>query len=337
RLGKGGRLRTDLGGVYFNVIFILATVGAYFATGFEPLLLIIPLQHIEIAHQFLPFLRLDGYYIVSDLTGVPDMFARIKPTLASIFLPWRETPEEVKVLKPWVRVATTIYVLTIVPLLLFFLSLMVINLPRILTTAWDSFFLQWDKLGHETTLHAIVGVIQMLVLALPVAGIIFTFWMLGKKWVSGGWHVTAGRPVARAAFVTVTAALFAGVGWIWTPTAVYRPIQRGERGTVAGGLDQLAAVKTGRPALTPARAKQLNGAPLESKSGKPATPATPTSTVPNKRYGSTTPTTTTDTATTPTTTTDTTTTPTTNTDTTSTTTTTTPTVTTTTTATVPTP
>src|SRR4026208_1155417 len=77
RLGKGGRLRTDLGGVYFNVIFILATLGAYFLTGFEPLLLIIPLEHIEIIHQFLPFLRLDGYYIVSDLTGVPDMFARI--------------------------------------------------------------------------------------------------------------------------------------------------------------------------------------------------------------------------------------------------------------------
>src|SRR5437764_4958224 len=74
RLGKGGRLRTDLGGVYFNVIFILLTAGAYFATGFEPLLILIPLQHLEILHQFLPFIRLDGYYIVSDLAGVPDMF-----------------------------------------------------------------------------------------------------------------------------------------------------------------------------------------------------------------------------------------------------------------------
>jgi putative peptide zinc metalloprotease protein len=46
RLGKGGRLRTDLGGVYFNVISILATAGAYALTGFEPLLLIIPFQHL---------------------------------------------------------------------------------------------------------------------------------------------------------------------------------------------------------------------------------------------------------------------------------------------------
>ena len=35
-------------------------------------------------HQLLPFVRLDGYYILSDLTGVPDLFARIKPTLLGV-------------------------------------------------------------------------------------------------------------------------------------------------------------------------------------------------------------------------------------------------------------
>src|SRR5213079_2464096 len=44
RLGKGGRLRTDLGGVYFNSIFTVATFGVYFVTGWEPLLLVVPLQ-----------------------------------------------------------------------------------------------------------------------------------------------------------------------------------------------------------------------------------------------------------------------------------------------------
>ena len=33
-------------------------------------------------HQLLPFVRMDGYHILSDLVGVPDLFARIKPTLA---------------------------------------------------------------------------------------------------------------------------------------------------------------------------------------------------------------------------------------------------------------
>src|SRR5205823_14769736 len=111
RLGKAGRLRTDLGGVYFNAIFTLATFGAYFGTGWEPLLIVVPLQIMEMLHQFLPFIRLDGYYIVSDLTGVPDMFARIKPTLKSLN-PLDSTPPEVRALKPSVRGAVTFYAVT---------------------------------------------------------------------------------------------------------------------------------------------------------------------------------------------------------------------------------
>ncbi|HEV7640941.1 MAG TPA: hypothetical protein VGO39_08765, partial [Gaiellaceae bacterium] len=170
RLGKGGRLRTDLGGVYFNTIFTLGTFAAYFLTGWEPLLLIVPLQIMEMLHQFLPFIRLDGYYIISDLTGVPDMFARIKPTLRSLS-PRGETPEEVAVLKPWVRVAVTLYVFTVVPLLVFLLGLTLINMPRIVATAWDSLLLQEHKLGHESALASVVTVIQMLVLALPIVGL----------------------------------------------------------------------------------------------------------------------------------------------------------------------
>ena len=54
----------------------------YALTGFEPLLLLVVLQNVAILQQSLPLLRLDGYYIVSDLTGVPDILARIRPVLA---------------------------------------------------------------------------------------------------------------------------------------------------------------------------------------------------------------------------------------------------------------
>src|SRR5204863_370814 len=82
------------------------------------------------------FFRLDGYYIVSDLTGVPDMFARIRPTLASL-LPWKEASDRVTELKNWVRVVVTAYVFTVVPLLLFMFGMMLINAPRIMSTAYD--------------------------------------------------------------------------------------------------------------------------------------------------------------------------------------------------------
>src|SRR5439155_2697333 len=94
RLGKASRLRADTGGMYFNAVFALGATAAYVATGFEPLLLLVVLQNFAIVQQSLPFLRLDGYYIVSDLTGVPDMLSRIRPVLASL-LPWRRADDRV--------------------------------------------------------------------------------------------------------------------------------------------------------------------------------------------------------------------------------------------------
>jgi putative peptide zinc metalloprotease protein len=279
RLGKAGRLRTDLGGVYFNVIFILATGAAYFLTGFEPLLLIIPIQHLEIIHQFLPFIRLDGYYIVSDLTGVPDMFARIKPTLKSL-IPWREPDDRVTELKPWVRGAVTLYVFTVIPILLLMFGLMVMNAPRIFATAWDSFFVQYHKLGHGGALSTTMSAIQMGVLVLPSAGIVASFSRFGRRIGGAAWTRTEGRPAVRGAFVVATAVAAAFIGYIWWPNGDYRPIQPGERGTLQGGINEFANAPTGRPALTKQRARQLHGAPLKSSRKSRSQPAKrpPTST-----------------------------------------------------------
>jgi putative peptide zinc metalloprotease protein len=250
RLGKGGRLRTDLGGVYFNVVFMLAVVGAYFATGYEPLLLVIPFMHLEIIHQFLPFIRLDGYYIVSDLTGVPDMFARIKPTLASL-LPWKETSDRVTELKSWVRIVVTAYVFTVVPLLLFMFGMMLISAPRIMGTAYDSFIAQYHKVGHAfsggSALTGAIGIVQMIILVLPALAIVATFWLFFRRIAGGIWSRTEGNDAARAAFVVATAAAAAALAYIWWPNGNYRAVQPGERGTLAGAVHELGGVVRHRP------------------------------------------------------------------------------------------
>src|SRR3712207_7328876 len=50
-LGKGGRLRTDLGGVYFNALFALAAGALFLVTGFELLVLVVLVQHTIILQQ----------------------------------------------------------------------------------------------------------------------------------------------------------------------------------------------------------------------------------------------------------------------------------------------
>jgi putative peptide zinc metalloprotease protein len=290
RLNKKGRLRTDLGGVYFNAIFILLTAGAYFLTGFEPLLLIIPLQHMEILHQFLPFIRLDGYYIVSDLTGVPDMFMRIKPVLKSL-LPWKETEDSVKELKTWARAAVTVYVLTLIPALAFLLGLTLMNLPRVFGTAYDSFITTTHKLGHAGGASIVVDVIQLIVLLLVPLGLVVTFVQLGRKALVGSWRVTDGRPAARVLLLSGVGAAAAFAGYTWFPSSsVYKPIQPNERGTVGGAVGQVTRIPTGKPAApqqAPPPAPKEQGAPAKGQTTTTST-TTGTSTTSTTAPGATT-------------------------------------------------
>ena len=137
RLSRAGRLRTDLGGVYFNAIFALLVGAAFFATGEEALLLVAAVQHLLIVQQLLPLLRFDGYYVLSDLTGVPDVVSRIGPIFRSL-IPFGRPEPKVAELKPWVRLVVTAYVVTMVPLVLLLLAWLVIGVPRIVATVVDS-------------------------------------------------------------------------------------------------------------------------------------------------------------------------------------------------------
>jgi putative peptide zinc metalloprotease protein len=87
RLDRRGRLRVDLGGVYFNALFALGLIAAYTITESPVLILAIVIVHTEILQQLLPTLRLDGHLILADTIGVPDLFSRIWPVLRNVFRP----------------------------------------------------------------------------------------------------------------------------------------------------------------------------------------------------------------------------------------------------------
>ncbi len=264
RLGRSARLRTDLGGIYFNAIFALAMGAVYAVTGFEAVLLLILIQTFAMLQQLLPLLRLDGYYIISDLTGVPDIFSRIKPVFRSL-KPGGGAEPQVEELKPWVRVVVTAYVLIVVPLLAFALLLSILHAPRMFATGWDSLGVQYDKVGKAlddgAAASVAAGGLQMLALALPGAGLCLTFLRLGSRAGKGAWSWSEDRPERRAGVVAVATAGIALAAFTWWPNGEYRPIQPGEKGTVSGALASVAAIPTGRPALTPQRQRELGGAP----------------------------------------------------------------------------
>jgi putative peptide zinc metalloprotease protein len=258
RLGRWGRVRVDLGGVYFNAVFILIEAALYWYTGFEPFLIAIMVQHFEMLHQFMPFVRLDGYYLISDLVGVPDLFQRMKPIIKSM-KPGNETEAEVEQLKPKVRVAVTFWVLMVIPVLLFNIGLIVFHAPRIFGTAWDSFGQQTSKLsdafGSGAYVAAGAGLFQVVALTLPVLGIAYMLYKIAQQASSAAWRHSNDRPVLRTAYSIAGVALLAGLAWVWLPNGDYAPIRKGESWNLKTGLASFRHAATGKPGLVPADPK----------------------------------------------------------------------------------
>ncbi|MGH9280409.1 MAG: hypothetical protein ACRD12_20210 [Acidimicrobiales bacterium] len=176
RLSRAGRLRADLGGVYFNVVFMLFMAGLYGITGLQVLLVVVVLQHLVVAQQFLPFLRLDGYYVVSDLVGVPDLFARIKPVLASL-VPGRPADRTVRQLKPGARLVVTAWVLVTIVLMCACLVLLATALPRTVVSTWRFAVVQATLVAafmRSGDIAGVLGGVRLLALAIPVTGLTVT-------------------------------------------------------------------------------------------------------------------------------------------------------------------
>jgi putative peptide zinc metalloprotease protein len=233
RLSRGGRLRVDLGGLYFNAIFAVAALAAWMATRWEALLVVIALQGLQMLRQLIPLVRLDGYHILADLTGVPDLFAHIGPILRGL-IPTRARRARAGALKPWVRFTVTAWVLAVVPLLATILVLLVITLPRLGATAWDSLGLRWTALAQDlerTRLtEAGTELLAIAALAIPVLSMVYLLARVVARITRKTWRKTDGKPVHRAVAVIVAAGLIAGLVTVWWPHGQYRPIRDNETG-----------------------------------------------------------------------------------------------------------
>jgi putative peptide zinc metalloprotease protein len=283
RLPRSGRLRTDLGGLYFNMVFAVAIFGLWAATRFDALLVAIPVLLFQMVQQLLPFVRLDGYHILADLTGVPDLFARIKPTLQSL-KPGTDPDARVTALKPWVRVVVTGWVLAVVPLLALALLFAVVNLPRLAATAWDSLALQWQSVGAARQtgdpLGMAAGALSIAALCLPVLSSVYVLSRVTLRAGRAARTATAGRPVLRGALGVAGLAAVAGLAWVWWPNGEYRPLQPGERARLQDTVRATAQLPTGRPGLTEADAARLLGAPFQSQADGTGPAVVPADTAP---------------------------------------------------------
>ena len=218
RLGRAGRIRTDLGGVYFNAVFVLPLVAAYLATGYLPLLAAVFLIHMEIVQQLMPSLRLDGYFILADLIGVPDLFRRIGPVLRSL-IPGQPVDPRIRDLKRAARVTLTTWILIVIPLLLFELTLILTNAPTVVRTSAQSLADQVRVLAAEFARFdipaGVMDVISAAMLVMPIAGLTYILLLTGKRAARAAIAACRRRPVLWLPYVTAVLLVAAGLAAQW--------------------------------------------------------------------------------------------------------------------------
>jgi putative peptide zinc metalloprotease protein len=174
RLGRSGRLRTDLGGLYFNVWCLLAAGTGYLVTGQPVLLMVLVFMHLEMVQQLVPAVRFDGYFVLADLAGVPDLFARVRPVLGAL-RPGRPLDPRVAELRPGARRVITAWVLVVVPALVAGFGWFLWNLPSLVRSSVSAIEAQaeyavagWSAGDVPSVVLALVAT---LLLAVPLVGL----------------------------------------------------------------------------------------------------------------------------------------------------------------------
>lgn len=250
RLPRRDRLRIDLAGLYFNAVVAVATMAVWLVWRVDALLLVVAFQLLQMVRQLSPVIRADGYHILSDATGVPDLYSHMGPTLRRLLPSRRREPSS---LTGWARLLVTLWVIVIVPVLLSLMLGAVLLLPRLATTAWDSGRHIALGMPHQAARGQIVdllaALLRLVALVLPVAGSA----LVAQKFIRtlGGTARSWSRDSAlkRATVVLAAAGIIAGLAWAWWPSGQYQAIRPNDRGNLSSLPHLLAApASTSRPA-----------------------------------------------------------------------------------------
>jgi putative peptide zinc metalloprotease protein len=220
RLSRAGRLRTDLGGLYFNLLSILALAGAYAGTGSEILLLAIAAIHLQMLEQLLPFARFDGYWILSDLIGVPDLFDRVAPIVKNTLTRGRHPDPRITGMRPAARAAVTAWVLTLLPVLTATAGYLLLRLPAIDRALWHATTAQARATATAATAGhypaAATAAISLTLAAITAAGTLYLLTALLRRAAVAALRTTTAHPARGLAAITAAAATATALALYWT-------------------------------------------------------------------------------------------------------------------------
>ncbi|HEX8695759.1 MAG TPA: hypothetical protein VF746_25310 [Longimicrobium sp.] len=86
RLPRKQRALIDVGGIYFQALFAAALLGVFASTGSAVPLYVFLATDLAIASSLNPFFKMDGYWLMSDVLGIPNLHARTAGLPRWVFL-----------------------------------------------------------------------------------------------------------------------------------------------------------------------------------------------------------------------------------------------------------
>lgn len=93
KLKRGERCVVNLAGVYFQSYWLIILLVAFLITGNDILRYLILVMNLGFAMTLNPFFKFDGYWMASDLLGVPNLRQRSLELLGHIWKKLRKEPE----------------------------------------------------------------------------------------------------------------------------------------------------------------------------------------------------------------------------------------------------
>jgi putative peptide zinc metalloprotease protein len=296
RLSRGKKLRTSLGGFYFNLIFSLGVLGLYMLTGAEFLLIVMALIDLEILFQMLPFVRMDGYWILADLSGIPDFFTQMG---AFIRAKLGKDHDDVPELKPWAKRIFIIYTLIVVPLIALLVFLAIKTFPSVFATALDSGSklagTAGEGLAKGDAIAVAAAIAQIAILGLQVLGLGMVVFNVLKRIFVALWKWGGGSPVKRMASSAASLAIVALLVLLWAPGLPtgtpgpllasaqqnFVPISPTSRGTLGEAVPAVnaivpAALREPAPSAQPSATPGASSTPASSPSAVPSSSSTVT-------------------------------------------------------------
>ncbi len=185
RLPRRQRAVVDIGGIYFQSFFLAAMTALYVTTGAEIYLFAFLFSDLALASSLNPFLRLDGYWLMSDLFGIPNLRQQTwallrhgagKLGLGSAGEPPRLSRSAVAALAVYTLAGGAFFVFLMTVVLKRVVMSVVLGFPKIVAEYWTG-------LPEMTILEAFGGMVEIGWRGLMLVGIGFMLFNLLNRLV----------------------------------------------------------------------------------------------------------------------------------------------------------